>query len=194
MLIDPFFIQFFCVILGKNGYLRFQTKPMIMKKSILILPLLILGILSSCSKKSSCSYRDDAVSVPASEVTAIQTYLDSIKVTATKDPRGFYYVIDQPGSGVKPTVCSSISFTYKGELTNGNTFDQSSNPVTYHLGDLISGWKKGIPLIAAGGKIHLYLPPSLGYGSVPIKDQSGNVIIPANSVLIFEIGLVSVSN
>ncbi|MEY3433469.1 MAG: hypothetical protein RL131_1405, partial [Bacteroidota bacterium] len=43
----------------------------------------------------------------------------------------------------------------------------------------------GLPLINAGGKIKLYLPPSLGYGSRAVGS------IPANSVLIFEITLVA---
>jgi FKBP-type peptidyl-prolyl cis-trans isomerase FkpA len=47
------------------------------------------------------------------------------------------------------------------------------------------GWKLGLPLIKAGGKIKLYLPPSLGYGN----SVSGN--IPANSILVFEITLVA---
>jgi FKBP-type peptidyl-prolyl cis-trans isomerase len=48
------------------------------------------------------------------------------------------------------------------------------------------GWQYGLPLIKPGGKILLYLPPSLGYGSSPVGT------IPANSVLIFEVQLVSV--
>jgi FKBP-type peptidyl-prolyl cis-trans isomerase len=38
----------------------------------------------------------------------------------------------------------------------------------------------------------LYVPPYLGYGSQPLKDPSGNVIIPGNSILIFDIELVTV--
>jgi FKBP-type peptidyl-prolyl cis-trans isomerase FkpA len=55
------------------------------------------------------------------------------------------------------------------------------------LGQLIVGWQKGLPLISSGGKITLYIPPSLGYGSA----AAGS--IPANSILIFDIELISVS-
>jgi FKBP-type peptidyl-prolyl cis-trans isomerase FkpA len=105
-----------------------------------------------------------------------------------------YYSIDAAGSGNTPTICSYVSVKYKGMLTNGNIFDQSSSPVSFQLGGLIESWKKGIPLIKPGGKIKLYCPPSLAYGSQVIKDGSGNVVIPANSILIFEVELVSVSN
>ena len=47
-------------------------------------------------------------------------------------------------------------------------------------------------MLRAGGKMHLYIPPSLGYGPFDIKDDQGNVIIPANSILIFEVDLLAV--
>jgi FKBP-type peptidyl-prolyl cis-trans isomerase FkpA len=47
-------------------------------------------------------------------------------------------------------------------------------------------------LIKAGGKIRLYCPPSLGYGSEVKRDGAGNTVIPANSILIFEVELTNV--
>jgi FKBP-type peptidyl-prolyl cis-trans isomerase FkpA len=70
-------------------------------------------------------------------------------------------------------------------LTNETVFDgTSSTPARFTLNQLISGWQLGVPLIKKGGRLILYLPPSLAYGS----RASGP--IPANSVLIFEITLV----
>jgi len=107
--------------------------------------------------------------------------------TVTKDSRGFYYQILTPGTGATPTLSSKVTVFYKGTLTNGNIFDQTNaNPVTFGLNQLILGWQYGIPLVKAGGRVMLYLPPSLGYGS----QTTGS--IPANSVLIFDITLQSV--
>ena len=107
--------------------------------------------------------------------------------TVTKDSRGFYYQILTPGTGATPTLSSKVTVFYKGTLTNGNVFDQTNaNPVTFGLNQLILGWQYGIPLVKAGGRVMLYLPPSLGYGS----QTTGS--IPANSVLIFDITLQSV--
>ena len=39
--------------------------------------------------------------------------------------------------------------------------------------------------------MRLYIPPALAYGSKEIKDESGKVIIPANSILVFDISLTS---
>ena len=57
------------------------------------------------------------------------------------------------------------------------------------MGSLIEGWKMGLPLIQKGGKIRLYIPPSLGYGPNDLKDRNNNVVIPGNSILIFDITL-----
>ena len=78
---------------------------------------------------------------------------------------------------------------YTGLLSNGHKFDEGKN-VAFTLGSLMEGWKKGLPLIQKGGKIKLYIPPSLGYGSSDIKDNNGAVVIPANSMLIFDISLL----
>jgi FKBP-type peptidyl-prolyl cis-trans isomerase FkpA len=83
-------------------------------------------------------------------------------------------------------LCANVVIYYQGKLIDGTTFDQTGNTaVTFAMSNLITGWKLGLPLIKAGGKIKLYLPPSLGYGN----SVSGN--IPANSILIFEITLVA---
>jgi FKBP-type peptidyl-prolyl cis-trans isomerase len=87
-------------------------------------------------------------------------------------------------------VCSTINFIYKGTLTNGKVFDGPST-LTFPLQDLIAGWQIIIPKMKRGGKTTLYIPPTLGYGSREIKDNLGNVIIPANSILIFDIELLN---
>jgi len=160
-----------------------------------ILPLVIAVLFFSCTKtKDVCNYDACAISAPASEVTQLESYLSGAGITATKHCSGLYYAIDAAGSGNTATICSYVGVIYKGMLTNGNIFDQSTSAVNFQLGGLIESWKKGIPLIKPGGKIRLYCPPSLAYGSQAIKDGAGNVIIPANSILIFEIELVGVSN
>jgi FKBP-type peptidyl-prolyl cis-trans isomerase FkpA len=137
--------------------------------------------ISACSKKN-----DDCPSVntsaPASEVANLKVYLDTNKITATADPRGFFYTIKTAGSASKPTVCQTVNVAYVGKLTSGQTFDSSAN-ATFGLSGLITGWQEGIPLIGTGGSITLYLPPTLAYGS------RGSGPIPGNANLIFTIDL-----
>ncbi|HJS53583.1 MAG TPA: FKBP-type peptidyl-prolyl cis-trans isomerase [Chitinophagaceae bacterium] len=144
-------------------------------------------LLSACSKENDmCKYDACAIAAPASEVAQLETYLASASITATKHCSGMYYTIDAAGSGSAPTICSAVSVNYKGMLTNGTVFDQSTAPVSFQLSGLIEAWKKGIPMIKPGGKIKLYCPPSLAYGS------QANGPIPANSILVFEVELVGV--
>lgn len=159
-----------------------------MKKTLI--GLLIVSVLfSSCLKKYDappCNPTYDACSfvAPAGEVTQVESYLSGKGITdAIKHCSGMYYKIDVAGGSAKANVCSTINFKYKGELTNGTVFQEVSTPIQFALGELITGFKNGIPLIGVGGKIKLYIPPSLGYGS------QSNGTIPANSVLIFEVEL-----
>src|SRR6478736_4955047 len=98
---------------------------------------------SSCSKKidNTCNYDPCAIAAPASEITQLEAYLSSAGITtATKHCSGMYYTIDAAGSGTTPTVCSTVAVKYKGQLTNGNVFDQAATPVTFSLSNLIEAW------------------------------------------------------
>jgi FKBP-type peptidyl-prolyl cis-trans isomerase FkpA len=96
-----------------------------------------------------------------------------------------HYIIKAPGSGdAFPSLASDITINYKGYLLDGTVFDENTN-ITFALNRLIRGWQQGIPLIKPGGEIMLLIPSELGYGA----NRSGS--IPGNSVLIFEIDLIS---
>lgn len=162
-------------------------------KKILAITAILLAALSSCKKDKTCARTESPLVAPASEVQAIQTYLTANSITATQDPSGVFYTISAPGTGTDaPNLCSDIVFRYKGMLTNGSVFDDSgTSSVTYALGDLIVGWQKVIPKLRKGGKMRCYIPPTLGYGARDITNGQGQVIIPANSILIFDIELVN---
>ena len=150
-------------------------------------------VFSSCLKKDSgCSYTDPTSKSPQSEQEALKAYLDSASLTATLSSKGFYYSIKSAGTGKTPGQCSQITVGYKGWLTNGTKFDDQSSLVFTSLGSLIDGWREGIPLINKGGEIKLYIPPSLGYGSKGITDNYGNIVVPPNSIIIFDISLIDV--
>ena len=162
-----------------------------MRKLFLGLFILATTFISCSKKDTACTYNDSNVVASASETTNVENYLSGAGITgAQKHPSGFYYKITQAGTGkAVVNLCSNITIKYVGKLTNGTIFDQTpmGETRTFVLGQLIVGWQKGIPLISSGGKITLYIPPSLGYGSSPAGT------IPANSILIFDIELVGVN-
>lgn len=150
-----------------------------------------LGFLltTSCLKKENCATLENKI-VPAQEQQDLANYLSANNIQAILHSSNLYYQVLEQGSGVTPTLCQSIEVAYVGKLTSGTIFD-SSNEAFFSFNGLIEGWKIGIPLIKTGGKIRLFIPPTLGYGSNALE-ENGIVRIPKNSILIFDITLKGV--
>ena len=140
-----------------------------------------LLLFSSCGKKRAREQaeKDDAI---------IQQYISENGLVATKTTSGLYVVIEVPGTGLQPTTTSTVKVAYKGYLTNGNQFDQSVAGATFGLQGVIRGWTEGIPYFKEGGSGKLLIPSAMGYGS------QAQANIPANSVLIFDVELITVFN
>ena len=104
-------------------------------------------------------------------------------------PDGLAYEILQPGDATCPKPSQSVQVLYTGRLTNGRVFDSTElGPLDIDLDKAMPGWSEGIQKIGRGGKIKLYIPPALGYGTTA---TSG---IPPASILIFEIQLLEIKD
>lgn len=96
------------------------------------------------------------------------------------------------GTGAVAAPGDMVTVNYVGALTDGKVFDASANNgtqgFTFPLGakKVIQGWDEGVAGMKVGGKRHLVIPASLGYGS------EANGPIPANSTLIFDVELLNV--
>lgn len=156
----------------------------------LVWGFLCFVLFYSCKKESGCGYSDQNIVAPVSEQQAVKSYLDSLSIySVAKDAAGFYYTVVEDGDGSSPNLCSQVELSYTGKLVSGTVFEQKSTAFT--LGSSIEGLRKGILLIKKGGHMKLYIPPTLAYGSKEIKDEAGKVIIPSNSILIFDITLTA---
>lgn len=162
-----------------------------MKHNSLILTLSVLLIfLSGC--KEDCSDPNVSVSETqlAEDIAAIDAYLaqqEDLGGEVQEHPSGIRYVIKRTGDGDRPKSCDRVSVTYEGKLiSNGNVFDSRISPIALDLEDVIPGWRLGVPLIKEGGRISLYIPSVLAYGS------TGNVGVPADANLYFEVLLFEV--
>ena len=154
-------------------------------------------LLNACLKKSECTATPGNSVAPDAEKTRVTNYLVNNPDAAAVqlENSGLYYSISNPGNSTKPTVCSQVEVKYTGKREDGGIFDQTSgtSSVSFPLQNLIEGWQRTLPLIGAGGKIKIYIPPTLGYGpNGLINNQTGAVIIPPNQIIIFEVELVSV--
>lgn len=118
----------------------------------------------------------------------IKDYLAANNITAQRHESGIYYIISNPGTGnAVYTLSTNITVNYTLRLLGGEVIPQTTEPVSFTLGQVIVGWQIGIPLIQKGGKIRLFVPSVYAYGP---DAQNG---IPANSILDFDIELKDVS-
>jgi FKBP-type peptidyl-prolyl cis-trans isomerase FkpA len=173
---------------------KFVKKREMLKIFLGLMLIAIAGVSCLKSKDNAgCPYNITTINAPLSEQDSIKAYLDSLQIDAIQDNSGFFYKITNPGTGTDTvTLCSQILINYRGQLKNGTVFDQQNN-VIFVLGSLIEGWKKGIPKVKKGGQIRLFIPPTLGYGNVDVKNNNGDVVIPAKSMLIFDVTLLDYS-
>jgi FKBP-type peptidyl-prolyl cis-trans isomerase len=169
-----------------------------MKKGFLFL-FLAAVIFQSCKKEQKCGYATVYTTASSSEITAIEAYLASQAITtAIQDPSGVFYTINTVGTGdTASSLCNNITMTYYAyKFGSPIVFDsyQDAAGKTFTLGALILGVQKIIPHVKAGGSVTMYIPPSLAYGNQVITDpNTGSVILPANSYIKFEIGLLAVN-
>ena len=102
---------------------------------------------------------------------------------------GLQYKIIREGAGKKPEMNDVTELVYHGSLIDGTVFDSSKergDTVSFAPSNVISGFAEALCLMSEGSVWEIYIPAELGYGENP----AGN--IKPNSVLIFEIDLVSV--
>lgn len=158
-----------------------------MKKYFLLLCLAVVT-LSSCLKSDPIPPPPpfDPVKQVAIDEDAIKAYLAiHPSITATKDSvSGLYYQIIKPGEGINPSGGAIVKVNYTGKFLSDSPFD-SQTSFEIPLSGVIRGWTIGVPLIKPGGSIILIIPSRLGYANIPTNG------IPANSVLVFNIDLIS---
>lgn len=118
----------------------------------------------------------------------ILKYIDDNSLEATKTDSGLYYVINEEGTGARPTANSNVTVDYKGYFLDGTVFDESnSDGLSIGLNQVIAGWTEGIQLFKEGGEGVLLIPSNLGYGI------SGSGAVPGGAVLIFDVKLIRVN-
>jgi FKBP-type peptidyl-prolyl cis-trans isomerase len=103
-------------------------------------------------------------------------------------PSGLQYEVLVEGSGPRPAADHVVTARYRGTRIDGREFDGTEpdgDPATFPLRGVVPGWQEALPLMAAGSKWRITLPPALAYG-----EQGSPPTIEPNEVLIFEIELL----
>ncbi len=98
------------------------------------------------------------------------------------------------GAGASPTISDVVEIDYVGHLANGKEFDRGEHAAIPVQG-VIPGFSQALQKMQKGGKYHVVIPARLAYGAASQRNPTtGEVSIPANSDLTFDIDLVDYKN
>lgn len=102
---------------------------------------------------------------------------------------GLQYEILTQGSGEKvPSDVVSLKVNYRMCAGDADNVVDESSDIEFNINQLIPGVQEGLKLMNVGSKYRFYISPELGYGSQAL----GN--IPANSLLVFDVEVLSIVN
>jgi FKBP-type peptidyl-prolyl cis-trans isomerase FklB len=107
-------------------------------------------------------------------------------------PSGLQYRVVSEGSGASPKATDAVTVNYRGTLIDGTEFDSSyqrNKPAIFQVDRVIRGWTEALQLMKEGAKWELFIPAKLAYG-----ERGAGSSIPPNSVLIFEVELITVGS
>lgn len=151
---------------------------------------------------------------PAENAEASKAWLEKIekKSGVQKTESGLLYKVIKAGDKeMQPKDARDVvKVHYTGRLRTGEVFDTSlfknrpkeqqkqmkqqlpdsydkDEPIEFPLNRVIRGWTEGLQLVGKGGKIKLWIPAELAYGS------SDNGRIGPNEALEFEVELIDVT-
>jgi len=115
---------------------------------------------------------------------------------STSTDVGVYYRDITVGTG--PTIVQGQDnyMYYQAYLSTGVEFDSLQPPkpptaIRPGTNTLIAGFEIGLQGMKIGGVRQILVPPALGYGLGDLRDQNNNVLVPGNSVLVFNVHLVN---
>ncbi|HWI85012.1 MAG TPA: FKBP-type peptidyl-prolyl cis-trans isomerase [Sphingomonas sp.] len=143
------------------------------------------GVYATTAPRANSVASPAMVKLPAAEFLAANGKRRGIVTT----PSGLEYQIVKPGAGPTPTADDVALVDYRGTLTDGTEFDASKpgQPVPMPLARVVPGFAEALALMPKGSVYRVWLPPEHAYGSDDQRDETGKVVIPGNSVLVFDI-------
>ncbi len=104
---------------------------------------------------------------------------------------GLQYEVVKEGTGATPAAEDTVTVHYRGTTIDGVVFDDSyqrNEPAVFGVDQVIPGWSETLLLMKEGATYRVVIPPSLAYG-----EQGVSPMIEPNSVLLFDVELISVA-
>jgi len=160
---------------------------------MMLKPLLVLAVLGAagCTDRPTPDAGPPAGDPPDIARTTFEPSLGVDLAAMTQTPRGAWIRDLTVGTGEPVAAGQQVGIHYAGSLPGGQQFDANGPadaPFVFRLaaGEVVPGFDEGVTGMRVGGTRQVVIPPALGYGA------EANGPIPANSILVFTIELVSV--
>ncbi len=102
-----------------------------------------------------------------------------------------YKILEKNTGTIYPKKTDTVTVHYHGTIIDGTVFDSSverQEPARFALDRVIPGWTEGLQLMNKGDKFRFFIHPDLAY-----RDRAAGEIILPNSVLIFDVELISIN-
>jgi FKBP-type peptidyl-prolyl cis-trans isomerase len=143
------------------------------------------AVCASTAPRAAASASPALAKLPAADFLAANGKRSGVHTT----PSGLEYQVIKPGSGPTPTAADVVLVDYRGMLTDGTEFDASKpgQPTAMPVGGVVPGFAEALMLMPKGATYRIWLPPEHAYGAEDKRDETGRIVIPANSVLVFDV-------
>ncbi len=149
-----------------------------------------MALMNWRDAKAAKKRYDDSLTMAMNVTENKKFFEENLKKSGVKaTASGMQYEVLKEGSGSSPVDDDLVTFHVVGKLLNGKEFDNTytrGQPYTMPVNSSLKGWTEALKMMKPGSKYRVYLPPELGLG------DRGGPDIPAGSLLIFEMELVSI--
>lgn len=150
--------------------------------------LMIETIKELSNKQQTERVKKDSI-IAATNLAKGEAFLaeNKTKDSVITTQSGLQYKVTKEGDGIIPEDNFIVKVHYTGTLLDGTKFDSSidrGQPLEFPLDAVIPGWTEMLKLMKVGSKVTAWIPYNLAYG------PRGNRVIPANSMLIFDMELI----
>lgn len=149
----------------------------IMKRALFLLGAATLGACLNVAEPA------DEPTDPATETFASNTGVNIANMTKTAT--GVYYQDLETGDGVAVTGNQVVSISFVGYLKTGYSFDRSTQPRSFRLGEGLVGLAEGMVGMKVGGTRKIVIPSQRAYGRFGFPAYG----IPPNSTLVYDVHL-----
>ena len=142
---------------------------------------------------------DNSTELSLFDMASVQS-IDVPDANGENVAHNLYYIIAREGIKDNPSIVDSVYVTYKGNLTNGDTFDKVNFPLWLDLTNVVEGFREGVSKLKSGAYIEnlngtieyssfgvglFFFPSGLGYYE---RSSPG---IPEYSPLVFSVKLMT---